>query len=88
MNVTENSNSLNHMMMKRMIGRKQIELLLYLEKIIINAIMHYVNCTREDAEAMHYGVRKVRNDYYSAFMEDGKLVICENGFPIHRLILI
>ena len=57
-------------------------------EIIINAIMHYVNCTREDAEAMHYGVKKVRNDYYSAFMEDGELVICENGFPIHKLILI
>ena len=55
---------------------------------MINAIMHYVNCTREDAKAMHYGVRKVRDDYYSAFMEDGKLVICENGFPIHKLILI
>ena len=55
---------------------------------IINAIMHHVNCTREDAEAMHYGVRKVRDDYYSAFMKDGKLVICENGFPIHKLILI
>lgn len=38
---------------------------------MINAIMHYVNCTREDAKAMHYGVRKVRDDYYSAFMEDG-----------------
>ena len=70
-----------------------IERVFYVEGLtmaekIVNAIMHYVNCTREDAEAMHYGVRKVRNDYYSAFMEDGKLVICENGFPIHRLILI
>lgn len=55
---------------------------------IINAIMYHVNCTREEAETMRYGVKKVRNDYYSAFMEDGKLVICENGFPIHRLILI
>lgn len=55
---------------------------------MINAVMHYVNCKKEDAEAMYYGVRKVKNNYYSVFMEDGKLVICENGFPIHKLILI
>lgn len=55
---------------------------------MINAIMYHVNCTREDAEAMYYGVRKIRNDYYSAFIEEGKLIICENGFSIHRLILM
>lgn len=54
----------------------------------INAIMYHINCSKEEAEAMHYGVIKIRNDYYSAFHEDEKLVICENGFPIHKLTIM
>lgn len=44
-----------------------------------------VSCSREDAFRIFRGVYRIGDDNFSAFEEDGRLVICKNGFPIHKL---
>ena len=55
------------------------------EQKIINAIMYHVGCDKETAKMIFNGVWGFNGDKYSAFKEEERLVICKNGFPIHRL---
>lgn len=55
---------------------------------ILNAIMHWLNCSLEEAQGVWNGVKRIGDDYYSAFEENEKVVICKNGFPIHKLTLL
>ena len=52
---------------------------------ILNAIMAHVNCTRKDAINIWHGIGRVRSAYYKAFFEEGNLVICQDGYTIHKL---
>lgn len=52
----------------------------------INTIIHWIGCDRDTANMIFNGVCKFKGDNYSAYLiEDGKLEICKNGFPVHRI---
>lgn len=53
----------------------------------IRSIAHWIGCSEKDAEKIFGGVYGWNGDNYSAYINDNdRLVICKNGFEIHRIM--
>lgn len=56
------------------------------EKAIVS-ISHWIGCSEKEAEQILNGVYSWNGDNYSAYINDNdRLVICKNGFEIHKIM--
>ena len=55
----------------------------------IASISHWIGCSEKDAEQILNGVYSWNGDNYSAYINDNeRLVICKNGFEIHKIMAL
>ncbi|MCD8073645.1 MAG: hypothetical protein LUF27_01175 [Lachnospiraceae bacterium] len=55
----------------------------------IASISHWIGCSEKEAEMILNGVYNIGGDNYSAYInENNRLVICKNGFEIHRIMAL
>lgn len=54
----------------------------------ISIIEHWLLCSYTDAQRIFNGVYMLNGNYYSAYITENVVEICQNGFPIHRISII
>lgn len=58
-------------------------------KRLLESISYWTGCDLDTAERMLYGVVFWNGDNHSAYLdEEGKLIICRNGYIIHKISMM